>query len=190
MKEKLFNLHLFNPKFAVFPQQVFKEKFDFHYFMYFNGWFNDAPDFDLLRVFLEAINEPFLYCSVPDFYNCPDIAIDMSLGHSNFVSQYLMEGYTGHINQHIGLRISPEGFWHGKSCDWAMVSDVTNDIIMVGLKADAALNFRADFEGKYFDIKQVIQNMEEFEFTMKKRQNPNAEYIEMDGKLEIIELWS
>jgi hypothetical protein len=50
------------------------------------------------------------------------------------------------------LQINPTRFWFGASADWAMVSDLTNNIIIVGLDHDAVLNFRADFDGKYFDI--------------------------------------
>lgn len=187
MKEKLFNLPLFSPKFSVFPKMVFNEKFDYHCFMVFNDWFDTFEDFDMLRVFMEAINEPYLYCSVPDFYNCPDLKIEMRLGHTNFKIQYLMQDQPEHINHNIGLRISPIAFWYGDSGDWAMVSDLMNNIMIVGCKADAALNFQADFRGKYFGIEQVIKDKEYIHNFFEKRKNPAAEYAEMDGKLEIIE---
>jgi hypothetical protein len=189
MKEKLFNLHLFNPKFAVFPKMVFKEAFDYHYFMDFNHWFDSEEDFNMLRIFMEAINEPNLYCAVPDFDNCPDLKIEMCLGHANFKRQYLMQYQTAHPNHNIGLRISSTGFWYGESCDWAMVSDLTHDIIIIGCKSAAALNFRADFEGKYFGIEKLIQNMEDFHHTLEKSQNPAAEYAELDNKKAIIKLY-
>jgi hypothetical protein len=187
MKEKLFNLPLFNPEFAVFPKMVFKEVFDYHYFMFSNHWFDSEEDFNMLRIFMEAINEPYLYCAVPDFDNCPDLKIDMSLGHVNFKSQYLMQDQAEHPYHNIGLRISSTGFWWGDSGDWAMVSDLTNNIMIVGCKPDVSLNFRADFGGKYFGIEKVIQNMEEFHHILEKRQNPEVKYAEMDGKLEVIE---
>jgi hypothetical protein len=189
LKEKIFNLHLFNQKFAVFPQQVFREIFDFHYFMNFNDWFSHEDDFIALKIFLEALNEPYLYCAVPEFYNCPDLKIDMSLGLEIFESEYLLRNYDGHINQNIGLRICPEALWYGESGDWAMVSDFTNDIVIVGCKSDAALNFRADFDGKYFGIEKVIQNMEEFQYELQKTNNPLAKYAEMDNKQSIIEAY-
>jgi hypothetical protein len=189
MKEKLFNLHLFSPKYSVFPKMVFKEKFDYHYFMVFNDWFDAYEDFDMLRVFMEAINEPYLYCAVPDFYNCPDLKIDISIGHANFKIQYLMQDQPEHSNHNIGLRISPIGFWYGQSSDWAMVGDLMNNIMIIGCKADSALNFRADFDGKYFDIEQVIKNKEYVRNFFEKRKNPEAEYVEMDDKKAIIKLY-
>jgi hypothetical protein len=187
MKNKLFNLDLFNPDFAVFPKMVFKERFEHYYFMTFNDWFHQAFDYKMLQMFLEAINEPYLYCAVPDFYNCPTIKIDVSKSHAYFLKRYLLEDRPKHPHYHIGLRVSPCGFWYGKSMDWAIVSDLTNDIMIIGLKPAAALNFRADFGGKYFDIEQVIHNMENLHYILQKRQDPTATWVEMDDKLAIIE---
>ncbi|MEY4904024.1 MAG: hypothetical protein RLZZ292_1839 [Bacteroidota bacterium] len=187
MKEKLFNLELFSPEFAVFPKMVFKQQFDYHYFLTFNDWFDDAYEYKMLQMFLEAINEPFLYCAVPDFEQCPTLKIDVSKSHAHFKSRYLMEDQPEHSCANIGLRISPTGFWYGESTDWAMVSDLTNNIMIVGLQHDAAMNFRADFGGNFFGIEQVIQNMEEFHHTIMKSRNPDAAFAEMDDKLEILE---
>jgi hypothetical protein len=41
LKSQLFNLDLFNPNVAVFPEQVFKEKFDNYLFMNLEDWFKD-----------------------------------------------------------------------------------------------------------------------------------------------------
>jgi hypothetical protein len=68
-----------------------------------------------------------------------------------------------------------------------MVSDLMNNIMIVGCKADAALNFQADFRAKYFGIEQVIKDKEYVRNFLEKRKNPDAEYTEMDGKLEVIE---
>jgi hypothetical protein len=189
LKEKLFNLPLFNPNFAVFPQQVFKENFDYHYFLDFNDWFSHQEGFTALKVFLEAINEPYLYCAVPEIYNCPDLKIDMNLGLENFESEYLLKNYKGHINQNIGLRICPEAFWYGESGEWAMVSDFTNDIVIVGCKPAAALNLRADFSGKYFGIEKAIQHMEEFQFELEKLKNHDTKYPIYEGKEDLIKLY-
>jgi hypothetical protein len=81
IKEQLFNLELFNSDFAAFPKMVFKKVFDCHCFMRFNDWFCDVEDYRMLQVFLMAINEPVLYCAVPEFYNCSDVAIDLTKTH-------------------------------------------------------------------------------------------------------------
>jgi hypothetical protein len=109
MKNNLFNLNLFNPKTTVFPKMVFKKKFDTHLFMNIEDWFNNAGDFNDLRCFLQAINEPYLYCAVPDFYNCPDLKIDTTKSHAEFVVAYTTNKKDK--NNPIGMRISPEGFW-------------------------------------------------------------------------------
>lgn len=152
-KEKLFNLHLFNKSKMVFPEMVFKTKFDCHLFMNIEDWFNNEDDYKDLQCFLEAINEPFLYCAVPEIYNCVDLKIDIKTNHKDFVNSYLQNTKN---DLEIGLRISPEGFWYGQSNDWAIVSDIINNIFIVGLNKHAALNFKADFPYKYFDATTYI----------------------------------
>jgi hypothetical protein len=190
IKNQLFNLELFNSDFAVFPNQVFKEKFDEYLFMNLEDWFNNEDDFNCLHFFLEAVNEPFLYCAVPEFYKIPDLKINHAKGYQHFIDEYTFTNKATSNEYEIGLRISPIGFWFGESLDWAIVSDLTNNIYIVGLKRDAALNFKADFSGKYFDIHQLIKNLEEANFVLGKAENPNFELAEMDNKAEIIEQYS
>jgi hypothetical protein len=182
IKNQLFDLELFNPDFSVFPKQVFKEKFDEYLFMNLEDWFNNEADFNCLHFFLEAINEPHLYCSVPEFFQLPDLKIDHNKGYQHFIDEYT---FAGKPNE-IGLRISPTGFWYGESLDWAIVSDLTNNMFIVGLKSHAALNFKADFSGQYLGIHQVIKNMEEANFILGKSENPDFEYAEIDNKNEVI----
>jgi hypothetical protein len=156
LKSQLFNFDLFNPKVTVFPEQVFKEKFDEYLFMNLEDWFNDEDDFNRLHFFLEAINEPFLYCSVPAHYNLPDLKIDHNKGYQHFIDEYTFINRPESPMHPIGLRISPEGLWFGETADWAIVSDLINNIYIIGLKQHAALNFRADFGDKCFDVRQFI----------------------------------
>jgi hypothetical protein len=186
IKNQLFNLELFNPDFAVFPKQVFKEKFDEYLFMNLEDWFNNENDFNCLHFFLEAINEPYLYCAVPAHHNLSDLKIDHNKGCQHFIDEYT---FAGKPNE-IGLRISPTGFWYGESLDWAIVSDLTNNIFIVGLKNHAALNFKADFSGQHFDIHEVVKRTEEANFILGKNENPDFEYSEMLNKMEILQRYS
>jgi hypothetical protein len=188
IKAQLFNLHLFNPDTAVFPQQVFKEPFDECLLMNLEDWFNNEEDYNCLRHFLQAINEPYLYCAVPDFYGCPNLKIDTNKAHAEFVQEYLLKKTDA--ENIAGLRISPTGFWYGQSLDWAIVSDLTNNIYIAGLKHDAALNFKADFAGKFFDIQQWIKNQEEANYILGKNNNLDFKYAAMDNKEAITERYS
>lgn len=188
VKQQLFNLHLFNSDYTVFPQQVFKQPFDEYWFMNLEDWFNNETDYDCLRHFLQAINEPYLYCAVPGYCDCPDVKVEVSKTHQHFLDGYLLAN-TGNKNE-IGLRISPTGFWYGQSLNWAMVSDVTNNIYIVGLNNDAALNFKGNFAGQYFTIEQVIKNMEAANFILGKNEDADYKYTAMDKKKEIIERYS
>jgi hypothetical protein len=188
IKAQLFNLPLFNPDTAVFPQQVFKQPFDEYLLMNLEDWFNNEEDYNCLCHFLKAINEPYLYCAVPDFYGCPDLKIDITKTHAEFVQKYLL--VKPDAENTTGLRISPTGFWYGQSLDWAIVSDLTNNIYIAGLKHDAALNFKADFAGKFFDIQQWIKNQEEANCILGKSNNPGFKYAAMDNKEAITERYS
>jgi hypothetical protein len=156
LKRQLFNLELFNPKITVFPQQVFKEKFDEYLFMNLEDWFNDEDDFNCLHFFLEAINEPLLFCSVPDHHNMLDLVIDHNKGYQHFIDEYTFKNQPESREHAIGLRLSAEGFWYGGTKDWAIVSDLINNVYIVGLKRHAALNFKADFGDKCFDVREFI----------------------------------
>jgi hypothetical protein len=151
----LFNLELFNPKTTVFPKMVFKKKFDTHLFMNLEDWFSNAEDYRDLQCFLQAINEPFLYCAVPNFHKIPDLKFDISKSHAAFVAAYMSNPKDK--TDPIGMRNSAEGFWYGQNGDWAIVSDLINNVFIVGLNRDAALNFKADFPDKYFDAQEYIE---------------------------------
>jgi hypothetical protein len=122
--------------------------------------------------FLEAINERNLYCAVPKCYQLPDLKIEHGRGYQHFINEYT---FANQLNE-IGLRISPTGFWYGESLDWAIVSDLTN--------------FKADFSGQYFDIHQVIKNMEEANLIFGKVENLDFEFTKIDNKVGIIEQYS
>jgi hypothetical protein len=155
IKKTLFNLELFNPKTTVFPKMVFNKKFDTHLFMNLEDWFDNAEDYRDLQCFMQAINEPFLYCAVPDFHKMPDLKFDISKSHAEFVAAYMSK--TNDVNDDLGMRLSAEGFWYGQSGDWAIVSDLLNNVFIVGLNRDAALNFKADFPDKYFDAHEYLK---------------------------------
>jgi hypothetical protein len=171
MKKTLFNLDIFSLEKTAFPKMVFKKKFDTHLFMNLEDWFSNAEDYRDLQCFLQAINEPYLYCAVPDFYNCPDLKIDSTKSHAAFVAAYTTN--KRYKNNPIGMRISPEGFWYGESGEWAIVSDVINNIFIVGLTHDAALNFKADFPGKYFDADAYVQRELDMYTQLSHSVNPN-----------------
>lgn len=188
IKAALFNLSLFNPKTTVFPKQVFNEPFDEYLFMNLEDWFNKEDDYNCLCIFLQAINETYLYCSVPDFYHCPDLKITVTTPHASFIDAYVLKSAGNEAG--VGLRISPAGFWYGQSMDWAMVSDLTNNIYIVGLKRDAALNFKADFAGRFFDIHQLLTKMEKTNFLLGKSNDPDFKYQHMENKDKIIKDYS
>jgi hypothetical protein len=115
---------------------------------------SNAEDYRDLQCFMQAINEPLLYCAVPDFHKMPDLKFDISKSHTEFLTNYMEK--TNDVNGDLGMRLSAEGFWYGQSGDWAIVSDLLNKVFIVGLNWDAALNFKADFPGKYFDAHEHI----------------------------------
>jgi hypothetical protein len=80
---------------------------------------------------------------------------DISKSHAEFVSAYMTNPKDK--NDPIGMRNSAEGFWYGQSGDWAIVSDLLNNVFIVGLNRDAALNFKAYFPDKYFDAHEYLK---------------------------------
>lgn len=70
-----------------------------------------------------------------------------------------------------------------------MVSDLTTNVMLLGVKYEATLNFRADFSGKYFNIKQQIEKMEQLDFQLGKIiQRENVEFSRLVNKEEIMRI--
>lgn len=161
-ERNLFEVDAFVPGYAAFPQQVFHKLFSRNFFLDFNDWFNESDDYARLQTFLQQLEEPFCYASVPLFYLLNPVQFSPACSHSDFVNGFT---YNSADNQNdpasgVGLRLSSQTFIYGESQTWAMVSDLTHNIIIVGLDESAVPSFESSFADQYYDIRQVIANLE------------------------------
>jgi hypothetical protein len=162
--QALFDLELFRPRVTAFPQQVFRKKFDRHLFLHFNDWFHDAADYQQLQQFVKLLGDEFFYMAAPHFYLLNPVKFSVNCSHAEFISgsTYSDDEELRHLAENIGLRLSPENFFYSDSQTWVMVSDLTNNVMIVGLMENAIDPFQVAFAGKYFDIQVVLKNIEEF----------------------------
>jgi hypothetical protein len=162
----VFNLDLFNPQNALFPQQVFRKQFSNYLFLDFNDWFSENEDYKKLQGFCQGIKELAFFADAPIFYLLNPVRFSSDCAHSDFVKGFTYafdHEAAEHPAQNIGLRLSPETFLYGESLNWAMVNDLTHNLIIVGLEGSALDAFKASFHERYFDIHEVIRKLEAFQ---------------------------
>jgi hypothetical protein len=160
----IFYLDRFNPQTVVFSQQVFRKAFGAYLFLRFNNWFNDPADYQRLQDFCQIIQEPTFVADAPPFYLLNPVQFTVGCPHGVFVGGFTYHADHDQINHlacGIGLRTSPETFIYGESGRWAMVNDLTHDLIIVGLESSVLEAFQASFQGQFFDIHGAIGQLEE-----------------------------
>lgn len=160
--KSLFRIDLFSPQSALFSQQVFHKNFNKYLFLDFNDWFCDDEDYKRLQLFCQEVKETSFVSDAPSFYLLNPVRFSIDCTHSDFINgfTYVFDGE--HSAKNIGLRISPETFIYGESLSWAMVNDLTHNIIIVGLDDSILDSFKSNFHEKYFDICKVVENLEAF----------------------------
>jgi hypothetical protein len=163
VEKSLFEMDLFNPQNALFPEQVFRKKFDKYFFLDFNDWFNEKEDYKRLQEFCQLIKEPFFFATAPTFYLLNPVKFPLDCTHIDFVKGFTYVFDDEHLARNIGLRLSPETFIYGESLSWAMVNDLTHNFVIVGLDNSILNSFDSSFHEKYFDIHEVINKLENFQ---------------------------
>jgi hypothetical protein len=162
----VFNLDLFNPQNALFPRQVFRKHFSSHLFLDFNDWFNEDKDYKKLQGFCQGIKEPTFFADAPTFYLLNPVQFSANCTHADFVKGFTYtfdREIAEHPAQNIGLRLSSETFLYGESLTWAMVNDLTHNVIIVGLESSVLDVFKSSFHERYFNIHEVIHRLEAFQ---------------------------
>lgn len=154
IERRLFDLDLFNTERAVFPQQVFKGRFDSYRFMIFNDWFHSIDDYDSFITFIKSIGETNFYASCPPPFLVNPVAFTIEATHEQF--QQAIRYGNNKENYSKDILTSPASFYYGERDEWAIVLDISNNLVMVGLDAAMVGAFESAFEGKFFDVQGVI----------------------------------
>lgn len=160
IENELFNVDFFNANKTVFPEKVFKKKFDKYYFLDSSDWFSSKDEFAKLMSFVKENGETNIYNTVPNFQNINGIEISTEYSYKDYVSQQIFENDADKTLNGIGLRKSPEMFYFGNSKKWAIVFDLTNNIFIVGLENDLINSFEKTFKGQFKNIKEYVEFLE------------------------------
>lgn len=162
IERRLFDLDLFNTERAVFPQQVFKQRFDSYRFMIFNDWFHSTEDYNSLITFLKSIGENIFYASCPPPFLVNPVAFTIDATHEQF-QQGIRYG-NNKENYSKDILTSPASFYYGERDQWAIVLDISNNLVIIGLEAATLDNFESAFKEIFFGAQQLIdQWIEGFE---------------------------
>ena len=162
IEDELFNINMFSPHTALFPKQVFNKKFDNYLFLNNTNWFSDKKSFKSLINFIEKSNDNFFYCSVPRFRLLNAIKIPVTTSLKEYISAQTFKFEKGEYKD-IGLRVSAEMFFFGKTKEWAMVYDLVHCCVIIGITKKLSPILKESFgEDLLDDIKSFIKKMEEF----------------------------
>lgn len=157
----IFDLKEFSPEEAVFPKQVFLKKFDRYYFLENQDWFSTSKSYNLLLSFVKANKSHHFYSSVPRYYLLNAIKVSVSNSVKEFVEAQTYANELGSMSE-VGLRSSPTVFYYDETKNWAMVEDITNNIIIVGVSENLVDDFKTIFKGLFSDIELYIKKLENF----------------------------
>jgi hypothetical protein len=158
IERRLFNLDLFDTETAVFPRQVFNHRFDSYRFMGFNDWFHTAEDYNSLISFLNFIGETNFYASCPPPFLVNPVAFTIDATHGEF--QKGLRYGQDKDNYSKDILTSPASFYYGERDKWAIVLDITNNLVIVGLMASVVEPFKIAFQDKIFDTEGIIHWMQ------------------------------
>lgn len=158
IERRTFNLDLFNTECAVFPRQVFNHHFDSYRFMVFNDWFNAADDYNNLISFLKSIGETNFYASCPHPFLVNPVAFTSDATHEEF--QKGLRYGQDKDNYSKDILTSPETFYYGEKDKWAIVLDITNNIVIIGLMAFSVEPFKKAFQDKVFNAEGIVYWMQ------------------------------
>jgi hypothetical protein len=162
IEEELFQTEDFNLQTALFPNYVFRKFFNYLVFLPFNDWFSESAEFKKLIKFTQEIEEKSFIMSCPPFYKiCPIEFLEHCL-HRTFLQtrSHLSEEFSRFHTKGVGFLISPEVFMFSKGQTWAMVHDITNDLIIVGLDESVKSHFKSIFGSEVFSINGALGNPE------------------------------
>jgi|GEM_PF-3632332 hypothetical protein len=178
LERAIFNLDAFTPEKAAFPQQVFNKKFDGIYFLNFNDWFHAEDDFAKLIAFLQGIGSESFYASCPPFYGLNAIQIPVNASHKAYIEYHTYALEDGSVGKGVGIRKSPEAFYYDDTQNWAMVGDLTHDILIVGLDDAVKEDFLEVFGNEAGDIDSVVNRLETFQGAL------------LDNKERVVQMYS
>lgn len=136
--------------------------------MVFNDWFADVADYNCLINFLNATGEKVFYASCPHYFMVNPVKFTNKTKHDEFQKgiRHHIAGARPNVANEIGILVSGQTFYYGESERWAMVLDISNNLVIVGLDATTVVAFERAFEGKFFDVQGVndwfIKGFEQF----------------------------
>jgi hypothetical protein len=161
IERRLFSLDNFSYNQTAFSKQVFNKHFDKIFFLEFNGWFNSEEDFTKLISFVKESGSRSFIASCPPFYLLNAISVPVTSSRRDYVDNHTYSIIQEEKNRGVGIRKSPEAFYYDESEKWAMVSDLTNNIIIAGLDISLVKVFETVFEGQFQDINEFVKTLEE-----------------------------
>lgn len=160
IEHEIFNLKKFNKEFTVFPDKIFKKKFDKYYVLTINDWFHSKSDYCDLISFLKNVESFSFYASCPEFYEIHPIKIFIKDSFETYVTKHTYSDLENE-NKGIGIRKSGETFYYDDKKNWAILNDITNDLTIIGLQNQINERFLKSFKGKVRNINDLSNKYDE-----------------------------
>ena len=161
LERRLFRLDAFVPSRAVFPDQVFRRRFDAYRFLPFNDWYAAALDHARLLRFLRTVGDDTFYASCPPHFMVRPVACSTADSPGEFSRgfRHQLFGAPDNHGNEIGLAVSGQTFLFSRSVHWAEVHDITHDVIIVGLSDPVRSAWELAFQGDCYDVNGAINRL-------------------------------
>jgi hypothetical protein len=163
LERTIYNLNHFNPTVVVFPNQVFKQKFDQYYFLKDQDWFHLEVDFKKLISFVQQMGSTVFIASCPPFQMIHAIEVPVTATHQEYIANHTYSQIPDHEDKGLGIRKAHESFFYDESGKWAIVSDFAHGIMIVGLEKEAIKPFQTCFKGLFSEIEKFLEGLEGFQ---------------------------
>jgi len=161
LERTLFRLDDFTRETALFPKPLFAKSWDYVGFLPFNDWFSSETEFAKLQQFLRASGNETFISAAPPVYDVPAVETGIDATVSEYNEEHAMTSVPDERLRGTGLRISPEVLYYDRQGRWAMVADLTHNLLICGMDQAVVVHFQAAF-GNVKDTAMLISELESY----------------------------
>ncbi|MGB3005493.1 MAG: hypothetical protein WBC06_03220 [Chitinophagaceae bacterium] len=139
---------------AVFPENIFNKQFLNFGFVHYNDCFRNHEDFNGLIDLLKLENIKSIIISCPEFYHIIPVEVKASIDFKSFceIISFTNVPCYDEFYKGVGYFISPEIFMYEKEKGWAMLHDITNNVIVIGYDNISMKKYFPALKENYIDL--------------------------------------
>jgi hypothetical protein len=162
IEQSIFWLEEFTKEKALFPEQVFRVIFETYVFLPFKDWFINESDYSAFTSFLKNVGEEVFFIACP-YCNLPTLEISSLASLEVYINALLFrfKDLEDTADYNSGMTRSPEVFFYGRNQNWAMVHDISHNLIVIGLKRSQYSAFTSAFGDQCMSAQSSVKYLED-----------------------------